>query len=184
MVADLLKSDYSSSNFNLVLKNLVVKAENDAADFTHIESVEGVFLANTYDDASIQYVTKMAADSGATSQKSIKSVSDFVTTKISFNLGASWKYLRSPTVDSLGKPIRCSSAEDCRLHLNLHTNSMTPPIYSSENAPGIIIAIGCVGRFLCTNHYDFNTYMSTDGGVSWMEVAKVIFFVPKKNKFS
>lgn len=51
---------------------------------------------------------------------------------------------------------------------------MSPPVYSSENAAGIIIATGCVGKFLCTNHYDFNTYMSTDGGVNWIEVAKGI----------
>lgn len=174
MVADLLKSDYSSSNFNVMLKNLVVKPENDSADFTHINSVEGVFLANTYDAHSIEYVKKLAMNPEKTTARTVKSISDFVATKISFNLGGSWKYLRAPTVDSLGKPIRCSSQEDCRLHLNLHTNSMAPPIYSSENAPGTIIATGCVGKFLCTNHYDFNTYMSTDGGVTWMEVSKGI----------
>lgn len=101
VVADLLKGDFSSSNFNVMLKNLVVKPENDSADFTHINSVEGIFLANVYDEKSIEYISNLSTDNaGSNTVITTKSPSDFVTTKISFNLGGSWDYLVAPSIDS------------------------------------------------------------------------------------
>ena len=168
-----MKGDFSSSNFNVMLENLVVKPESDSADFNHIASVEGVFLANVYRAEQVDYVAKMTKSNKSSSNvKSVKSITDFIETKISFNLGAGWHYISAPAIDSLQKPIKCGSEEKCRLHLNLHTNSVCPPVYSSENAPGIIIATGNVGEYLSQNHYDYNTYMSQDGGVSWIEIAK------------
>ena len=163
IVSDLLKSNMNSSSFTILLKNLVVDTESNSAEFDHVNSVEGVFLANVYDNK---------IDFNKTNKgKFMKNISDYKTTKISFNLGSTWDYIPAPKIDSLGKPVRCANKEKCYLHLNLHTSKSVPPIYSAVNAPGIIIAVGNVGEYLSSNHYDYNTYMTNDGGVTWSEVS-------------
>jgi len=43
-------------------------------------------------------------------------------------------------------------------------------MYSSGNAPGIIVALGNVGAHLATKNHELNTYVSSDGGHTWMEI--------------
>ena len=64
--------------------------------------------------------------------------------------------------------MKCSG--ECSLHLNGRTKKNSNPLYSSENAPGIILATGNVGLYLELNPQDQNTYISRDGGHNWMEI--------------
>jgi len=49
------------------------------------------------------------------------------------------------------------------------------PLYSPENALGILISTGNVGYHLATHLDDINTYLSRDGGKNWFEVNFLIF---------
>ena len=53
------------------------------------------------------------------------------------------------------------------------TNSHTfGPVYSSQNALGIIIATGNVGKYLSMKEDQVNTFLSSDGGHTWKEIFK------------
>lgn len=45
-------------------------------------------------------------------------------------------------------------------------------MYSSVNAPGIIVATGNVGSHLTETYSLLNTYLSIDGGHTWKEILK------------
>jgi len=44
------------------------------------------------------------------------------------------------------------------------------PIYSSERAPGLILATGNEGLYLAQKTQQVSTYLSNDGGHSWFKV--------------
>jgi len=78
-----------------------------------------------------------------------------------------WEFLDAPSEDANKKPYNCSIADGCSLHF--HGNNWIHPelgyqhwtyIYSSESAPGIILANGNVGKRLNTDWSDLNTYLS------------------------
>ena len=51
------------------------------------------------------------------------------------------------------------------------TNShLFGPVYSSQNALGIIIATGSVGNYLSLRKDNVNTFISIDGGHNWKEI--------------
>jgi len=91
-------------------------------------------------------------------------------TVISFDNGGYWRPLTPPTVDSDNQPIVC---EGCSLHLHGITSFITggpPPFYSSENAIGLILAVGNVGQTLDDDVLNLNTYLSRDGGLTWRDI--------------
>mmetsp|Transcript_41238 Transcript_41238/g.81379 ORF Transcript_41238/g.81379 Transcript_41238/m.81379 type:complete len:868 (-) Transcript_41238:31-2634(-) len=96
-------------------------------------------------------------------------------TVVSFDNGGQWSYLKPPKRDSQGKPIKCSS-DKCWLHLHDITEIPTfSPVYSYRNAVGIIMGSGNVGPFLSSKREDTNTYLSRDGGLTWIESHKGTF---------
>lgn len=82
-----------------------------------------------------------------------------------------WKNLIAPLKDSRGKKISCPD-DNCSLHLNSITNLRFGPFYSTEKAVGLIIGTGNVGYHLATRADEINTYLSRDGGLNWIEIAK------------
>lgn len=98
-----------------------------------------------------------------------------VRTVISFDAGGLWSYLQPPKVDSLGKEVDCVPPA-CSLHLHDFTEvPVFSPVYSYRNAVGIIMGSGNLGAALSARREDTNTYLSRDGGRSWMEVHKGTF---------
>jgi hypothetical protein len=91
-------------------------------------------------------------------------------TKISYDRASRWHTLKAPEVAYDGETIDCSG--ECSLHLKGRTESTGYPIYSSENAPGIIIGTGNIGSYLKNDEKDLNTYLSRDGGHTWFEIRK------------
>jgi len=78
-------------------------------------------------------------------------------------------------VDSLGKAYDCAGkpAEDCSLHLHGTTSwDFYAPFYSTENSVGIIMGTGNVGPALRFEPEEANTFLSRDGGLTWMEAHK------------
>jgi oligoendopeptidase F len=46
------------------------------------------------------------------------------------------------------------------------------PFYSAKSAIGLVVATGNVGEYLTSSADEVNTYLTRDGGISWIEVAK------------
>lgn len=47
-----------------------------------------------------------------------------------------------------------------------------PPPYSTEKAVGLIVGIGNLGKELKYVTEELNTYLSRDGGLTWIEIKK------------
>jgi len=94
---------------------------------------------------------------------------------VSFDKGAAWTLLKPPRVDSLGKQYDCAGrpAEECSLHLHGTTSwDFYAPFYSIETAVGIIMGTGNVGNTLRFEPQETNTFLSRDGGLTWIEAHK------------
>ena len=76
-----------------------------------------------------------------------------------------------------GKPTKCFMEDGCSLHFNIYNrlgDAYHAPPYSSENAVGIIMAVGNEGQRLKKNRGDKkNTYLSRNGGTKFQQIAKV-----------
>ena len=131
-------------------------------DFEKMQGLEGVAVVNTV-------ANREEADNGR--KKLLK-------TMITHNDGGEWAYLTPPKEDSEGKAYgdcRSSDLEDCSLHLHGYTERKDPRhTYSSPSAAGLMMGIGNVGDSL-GRRADGNTFMTTDGGITWKEVMKGTF---------
>jgi hypothetical protein len=92
----------------------------------------------------------------------------FTKTFITFNKGGKWQELKFPEKDIHGKTITC---KDCNLHLHGISGNY-PPFYSVESSTGIILGNGNIGKYLSSNIEEISTFLSRDGGLSWLEVRK------------
>jgi len=99
-----------------------------------------------------------------------------VRTVISFDLGGVWSYVHPPQYDSNGAKIICPP-ENCWLHLHDLTEWKDHfiPVYSYDNALGILMATGNVGPELSKDRRVTNTYVSRDGGLTWAEAHKGVY---------
>ncbi|KAH9479087.1 vacuolar protein sorting/targeting protein PEP1 [Psilocybe cubensis] len=150
----------SNSNGTFFVESLKDTNRNDAGfvDFEKIYGVEGIGLANIVSNA--QEVE------GRGSPKRLRSL-------ITFNDGRQWTPLAPPKEDVDGKKIGCDTSDPD--HCSLHLHSVTAPhnfgrIFSSP-APGFVMGVGSVGESLLP-YTDSDTFLSTDGGVSWKMVSK------------
>eukprot|EP01111_Echinosteliopsis_oligospora_P008053 TRINITY_DN2346_c0_g1_i2.p1 TRINITY_DN2346_c0_g1~~TRINITY_DN2346_c0_g1_i2.p1 ORF type:complete len:747 (-),score=203.44 TRINITY_DN2346_c0_g1_i2:58-2298(-) len=125
-------------------------------DLTSVGGLNGIHLANN--------VTNWEADRRNNAD---------LRTHITFDNGGEWRTLQAPSFDSTGQPISCTGA--CSLHLNglttyfLSAGSATF-FYSTENAIGLILATGNIGTSLAKIGSQYNTYMSRDAGLTWVEL--------------
>eukprot|EP00899_Mesostigma_viride_P014066 jgi/Mesvir1/22660/Mv14094-RA.1 len=157
-------SDSRGLLFSLSLRRNA-RTTSSAIDFDTVHGLPGVIIANQVGD-------DLAFDS--------EDMDDLkVTTRISFSGGAQWEPLNPPAVDAEERPITCSrGSPECQLHLHGPTSwrglGLKPPFasfYSHENAPGIVLATGNMGRYLYEEG-DVNTYLTRDGGMTWEEIRK------------
>eukprot|EP00392_Amoebophrya_sp_AT5.2_P004043 g4048.t1 len=177
----------SDSNGLRYTKSLAanVRSPDGTCDFDKVGGVDGIYMANQVDTAAEADVqtdeedseetgsaTNSGSKSGESGGKQGKSESR-VRTVISFDKGGKWQVIAPPEFDSLGQRISCDSSK-CSLHLHGTTTAMTAgnfaPFYSMPNAAGIILGTGNVGQYL--RYEDANTYMSIDGGLTWIEAHK------------
>lgn len=127
-------------------------------DFERVEGLEGIAIINTvsnYEEAA----------SGALKE---------LVSKITFNDGADWDYIQPPRKNSFGIKYKClgSSLQECSLHLHGYTERKdVRDTFSSNSATGILLGVGNVGSKL-TSYKDSDTFLSSDGGLTWKEVAK------------
>lgn len=197
-VGDVYVSDKDGVRFSRSLPNNVRNSNGDCA-FDKVLSLDGIYLANIKEsigepDAandekgassvnpdSVAEGEELEASSTSTevdkrrSTKAKGKDESVLRTVITFDKGGSWSYLKPPTTDSVGKRIDCPS-DRCWLHLHSMANrDGYPSWYSLETSVGIIMGTGNVGPHLRFEPDEINTYLSRDGGLTFVEVHKGAF---------
>ncbi|QPG76801.1 hypothetical protein FOA43_004195 [Brettanomyces nanus] len=152
----LLKSNYNGTSYVTSLRNV---NRNRAAyvDFESVQAPEGISLLNIVSNAD-----KVKEDH----------VEKRLKTMITFNDGASWNSLESPSADSEGKMYACKK---CSLNLHSYTERLDPSrdTYSSGSALGMLFGIGNVGEYLAPMNDDTTAlFFTKDAGVTWKEIRK------------
>lgn len=110
--------------------------------------LDGVLLANRY---------RAKADGTADTT--------CLQTVISFDMGASWGLVAAP------KGACAPGAQDCTLHLVMPPADF-PGVYSPIDAVGLTISDGMVGQCLDLNAKSYGTYVTWDGGASFVTMSK------------
>jgi len=151
----IIKSNSNGTSFTTA-KEAVNRGPKGYVDFEKSLGLEGIAVANIVDN----YKDKNFEKDG----KRLK-------TMITHNDGAEWSYLPPPEKDAEGKSYKCdSNLSKCSLHLHGYTERINKAhTYTSPSAIGLMIATGSVGEYL-DNTAD--TFMSSDGGLTWRAVKK------------
>lgn len=152
-------SNAIGTNFSLSLPHNR-RDENGKCDFEKLQSMEGVYIANYYEN--VGELTAYEHASSESMGQSIAGKTDGadlgelagltppdpqIRTVMTFDRGASWEYLSSPKFDALGQQVECHSADHPMdgvgaRHCSLHLHGVTDvfgPFYSSPNAVGLMM---------------------------------------------
>jgi len=134
-------------------------AINGVYDHTKVEGINGVHIANN--------ITNWQLDNPTNAD---------LRTVVTFDNGGEWRYLTAPIYDSSGNPTGCTGS--CSLNVNGLSGYWfkgAAPFYTTPNAIGLVLATGNLGSSLADNYGDYNTYLSRDAGLHWIELVKGAF---------
>jgi sortilin len=111
---------------------------------------------------------------------------DAVTvTKVTHNAGASWKLIAvdpSKVIHPVCKS-SCPKGQPCYLHLHgasswVRGSTERPSVYAAPSAPGLVMASGNLGpekQGLSTDKDKLCTWLSRDGGLTWVDVVDDLY---------
>ncbi|KAJ5951471.1 uncharacterized protein N7479_009884 [Penicillium vulpinum] len=157
----LVKSNSNGTYFVQSLEGLNVN-DRGYTDYDELKGLEGVAIANVVSNRE-EVQSKGAAKK--------------LRTMITHNDGGQWMLLAPPSHDVDGKNFGCSvtesqGTEKCALHFHGYTERRDPrdTLYSGS-AIGLMLALGNVGEHL-TSVTDADTYLTRDGGITWIQVKK------------
>jgi len=195
-ISDMAGHKYSQSLINNV------RSSHGECEFDKVVSLNGVYMANivvpdgsaeqSYSkarQAAQEEMEKEAAGGAEVDQKHGRGMSKLKSSKaskeertirtvISFDKGGAWNYLKAPRMSSVGKPYDCEGkpSGECALHLHGTTSwDFYAPFYSSESCIGIVMGTGNVGASLRFEPEETATFISRDGGLTWLEAHKGAF---------
>lgn len=154
----LLKSNTNGTSY-VKLQSNVNRNEAGYVDFEKVQGLDGIILTNV--------VTNADEIKDGSSQKHLR-------TKITFNDGVDWEYIKPPKKDSSGDSYHCKSnkLEHCSLNLHSYTERKDfRDTFSSGSALGMMIGVGNVGDKLLPFE-ECSTFLTIDGGKSWTEIKK------------
>ncbi|KAK9723301.1 Sortilin, neurotensin receptor 3 [Popillia japonica] len=174
-----------------------LSVEDDTIRFTlSLENVLAYFPNNTWPDTWLHHVAeepftdiyKVEGLSGIYIASQVSHIPpsfnlgpQHLVTKITFDHGRSWNFIRAPARDNDRQLIPCDLEKNCSLHLSqrfsqLYPDTRTVSILSSKSAPGILVATvatGVIGKSL-KGH--FGVYISTNAGLTWKQALKDLYF--------
>eukprot|EP01129_Flabellula_baltica_P006302 TRINITY_DN2345_c0_g1_i1.p1 TRINITY_DN2345_c0_g1~~TRINITY_DN2345_c0_g1_i1.p1 ORF type:complete len:755 (-),score=150.26 TRINITY_DN2345_c0_g1_i1:23-2287(-) len=145
------ESNAFNREFSLTLKDNP-RSIRGRCDFSEMRTLEGIYFANQYD------IVEEPDDTGVTVEHKLGRRS-----LITYDKGGIWKRINAP------EGTQCT--ENCFLNLQGSTTSLTKRFYSREQAVGLILATGNVGKYLSLEKDDINTYFSRDAGWTWEQLA-------------
>ncbi|KAJ3357163.1 vacuolar protein sorting/targeting protein PEP1 [Kappamyces sp. JEL0680] len=150
----LVKSNWNGLSYHKAL-DFVNQNRQGYVDFEKVEGINGTIVLNQISNT----------------EELPRGKSKRLVTKMSYDDGETWSFLKAPTLDSGKKPYVCKG--DCtRLHLHAFTERHDKrDSFSSPGAAGLMIGVGNVGEYLG----DFNNgdmFLSRDAGRTWAEIAK------------
>ncbi|PHH93282.1 hypothetical protein CDD83_8793 [Cordyceps sp. RAO-2017] len=152
----IIKSNSNGTSYVLSASNVNCN-EEAYVDYEKVAGLEGVKLINVVTNVDKNERNKV------------------LHTKISHNDGSEWGFLAPPAKDADGRPFHCSSSKgdsSCALHLHHFTErDDRRRTFAADTAVGLLFGIGNVGSSL-GDIKDADTFMSTDGGISWKNVKK------------
>ena len=153
----IIKSNSNGTSYVLSLDG-VDRDTTGYVDFEKMFGIEGVAMVNVVANCD---------------DRNYKKDGKKLKTMITHNDGAEWDYLAPPAMDPEDKKYPCSSpSADCALHIHGYTErSDKSHTYSSASAIGIMLGTGNVGEYL-TSQKDADTFMTSDGGITWKSVKK------------
>lgn len=147
----IIKSNSNGTSY-VMSANAVDRDANGYVDFEKMLGVEGVAMINVVSNYEDKDFLK--------SDKKLK-------TMITHNDGAEWDYLPPPTKNGKGKKYCKGPSDKCSLHIHGYTErSDKSHTFSSSAAIGVMMGVGNVGSSL-TEYRDSDTFMTSDGGISW-----------------
>lgn len=153
----IVKSNSNGTSYVLSAANVNCN-EDTYVDFEKVSGLEGVELINVVANSDRKEERKKT-----------------LQTKISHNDGSEWDFLAPPARDADGKAYGCSSRrgdESCALHLHHYTEREDKRrTFAADTAVGLLFGVGNVGASL-EDIGEADTFLSTDGGVSWASVKK------------
>ena len=153
----IIKSNSNGTNYVMSLQG-ANRNRRGYVDFEKMLGLEGVILVN-------QVTNIDEADQGRPKR---------LRTVITHNDGATWNPLQAPAKDAEGRPFNCdvSNVERCSLNIHSYTERRDPrSTFSSPTAIGLMMGVGNVGESL-NGKEDADTFMTTDGGITWNSVKK------------
>ncbi|SPN97008.1 probable Vacuolar protein sorting/targeting protein 10 [Cephalotrichum gorgonifer] len=158
-LGNILKSNSNGTSY--VLSASGVNCDDKFyVDFDKIPGLEGVSVINTVANADKTNEAKK------------------LQTKVTHSDGAEWFYLAPPKKDIDGKSFSCRSDKgdkSCALHLHGYTERIDKrKSYAAATAVGLMFGIGNVGPHL-EGIDKADTYMTTDGGITWKQVQKGVW---------
>lgn len=165
-VSDIYAPAYNASLYTLAVQN--VYRRDYIVDFTRVDALPGVYLANAVDDEALGPQSRSGARAA-----------EFLRTKITYTGGSTWEQLGPPAAFRFSQCNTCTPGAEggqCRLHLHGPTSWFAPEgprpnVYASKSAPGLILATGNVGAHLDFGSAATCTYLSRDAGRTWEDVA-------------
>eukprot|EP01022_Parablepharisma_sp_SALTPOND_P013690 TRINITY_DN183_c0_g1_i3.p1 TRINITY_DN183_c0_g1~~TRINITY_DN183_c0_g1_i3.p1 ORF type:complete len:882 (+),score=44.54 TRINITY_DN183_c0_g1_i3:646-3291(+) len=185
-------SDSTGLRYSLSLR-YCLRNSWKGADFMKVQGLEGIYMANVIEKEAVREYERMiekkdteegewdneekqnrrrtARPIPKQSKNPLSVISNGVRTLITFNKGGAWKYLMPPKTSVKKKSIHCKGDEECSLNLFLYEGT-TVPAYSQYYAHGIILATGNIGGNRLHEGFARNVYLSRDGGLTWLEIAK------------
>nr|CAI6770505.1 CMF_HP1_G0049150.mRNA.1.CDS.1 [Saccharomyces cerevisiae] len=155
---NLLKSNSNGTSF-VTLEHAVNRNTFGYVDFEKVQGLEGIIITNIVSNS--EKVGENKED-------------EQLKTKITFNDGSDWNFLKPPKKDSEGKKFPCDSVslDKCSLHLHGYTERKDiRDTYSSGSALGMMFGVGNVGDRLLP-YEECSTFLTTDGGETWTDVKK------------
>jgi len=189
-VGNVYVSDETGSRYTLSLPNNV-RGTNGDCDLDKVAALDGIYIANYVSKeqeyaAESESVTEEGENDEADTSQTDRAKKRWdrkrskeepnIRTVITFDKGGLWRNIPAPRVDSLGNPTNCNEEEDCWLHLHgISTFDQFTPFYSQNSAVGIILGTGNIGRYLRREPGEANTFLSRDGGATWVEAHKGSF---------
>ncbi|GLI71589.1 hypothetical protein VaNZ11_016826 [Volvox africanus] len=183
--------------FSLSLTNVYVGMMGSTTDFTRLEGLQGIYVANQVvpapsSDGSAGSTTPtgempMPMGEGGYVDYYVDPYYDLsdvvgepiIETRITYSAGGRWQRIRVYPNNISNLDCRGIGPEPWYLHLNgmSPTNRFglpLPGVYSNPSAPGLVLATGNVaslGSGLDQSSPELCTWISRDGGVTWADVA-------------